>query len=324
MLANCDKSLYELMGRTPAIEAVIKSVNQVAATDFTVLIQGETGTGKELIANAIHEQSRRHDKPFIPVDCGAIPETLIESELFGHEKGAFTGAQCKKDGCFVIANHGTLFLDEISNLSLTAQGKLLRVLEERKIHPVGCGRNIDVDVRVIAASNLNLHKEAAENRFRLDLYHRLNEFSISLPSLRDRKGDILFLARRFIEEISIELNRRDGPRLSDKAVECLMNYQWTGNVRELRNIIRRALLIADGPLIGPECLCIETTYFLVKDCSEDVDLALKDISQKAAYAAEKLAIQKALQTSGGNKSKAAQLLKIGYKTLYNKIKAYGL
>lgn len=320
MLSDEGKSLFDLMGNGKEIQAVVRKIDKVADTDFTVLIEGETGAGKELIANAIHKQSKRRDKPLVVVDCGAIPENLIESELFGHEKGAFTGANYRHDGYFSLANHGTLFLDEISNLSISAQRKLLRVLEERKIHPVGGEKSVAVDVRVIAASNLDLNKEAAEGRFKPDLYHRLKEFCIFLTPLRERREDILFLAQRFIKETAAEL-KKCAPRLSDEAEECILSYEWPGNVRELRNTIRRAALLA-GSIITLEHLDIKLACCPKKSTDIDAKLAFKDASHKAAADAEKLMIQEALKASNGNKSKAARFLNIDYKTLYNKMKIY--
>ncbi|MBI5875339.1 MAG: sigma-54-dependent Fis family transcriptional regulator [Deltaproteobacteria bacterium] len=322
MMVDKGKSLCDLMGKGSEIQTIIQKINQVADTDFTVLIEGETGTGKELIANAIHKQSKRHDKRLVVVDCGAIPDNLIETELFGHEKGAFTGAHHRHEGYFFLANHGTLFLDEISNLSLSAQRKLLRILEERKIHPVGSEKSVDIDVRVIAASNLDLDKEAAGGRFRLDLYHRLKEFCISLPPLRERRDDILFITQRFIKETGAEL-KKDAPKLSDEAAECILSYEWPGNVRELRNTVRRATLMA-GAIITLEHLDVKSVCCRVKKHDIGADLAFKDASHKAAADTEKRMIQEALKASDGNKSKAARFLNIDYKTLLNKIKSYGI
>jgi two-component system nitrogen regulation response regulator GlnG len=322
-LRSADKPLSELMGRSVTIERVAQKVKLVAKTDFTVLLEGETGTGKELIANAIYKQSKRCDYPFVVVDCGAIPETLIESELFGHEEGAFTGAHRKHDGYFFFASHGTIFLDEISNLSLTAQNKLLRVLEERKIYRVGSERPVDVDARVVAASNHNLNKEVEAGKFKLDLYHRLKEFYISLPPLRERREDIIFLAERFIKETSAEL-KKNAPKLSGDAAECIFHYHWPGNVRELRNTIRAGVLVAEDT-IKPEHLNIESNIYNREEGGiGSADLTLREASRKATAEAEMKMIQEALKASNGNKSKAAKLLKIDYKTLYNKMKSYGI
>ncbi|MDP2682375.1 MAG: sigma-54 dependent transcriptional regulator [Deltaproteobacteria bacterium] len=319
-----ERSLSELMGKSNSIRDVIQRVNKVAKTDYTVIIEGETGTGKELIASAIYKQSKRHNGPFIIVDCGAIPETLIESEIFGHEKGAFTGAHQKKNGYFSLANHGTIFFDEISNLPLTSQCKFLRAIEERRIHAVGSESTIPVDVRIIAASNLPLDREVTAGRFRNDLYHRLNEFCITLPSLRERKEDIIFLAERFVRETSGELKKAT-LKFSDEAMEHLVNHPWPGNVREIRNTIRRAALLADN-VIRPEDLSLKTRACNVEDIDTadagGAALTFKEVSHKATAEAERAVIQDALNTTKGNKSKAAKLLNIDYKTLYYKIKNY--
>lgn len=320
MAVDKGKSLCDLMGKGSEIQTVIQKINQVADTDFTILIEGETGTGKELVANAIHKQSKRHDTPMVTVDCGAVSEMLMESLFFGHTKGAFTGAYHKHDGYFFLANQGTLFLDEISNLTLSAQRKFLRILEEKKMHPVGNKESVDIDVRFIAASNLYLDKEVADGRFRMDLYYRLKEFPIFLPPLRERKNDILFLAERFIKETVVELNK-DAPRLSSEAAECILSYQWPGNVRELRNTVRRAALMADT-VITLEHLDTPSVCCRVKSDDIGADLSFKEISHKTAAEIEKRMIQETLKVSRGNKSKAARLLNIDYKTLYNKMKSY--
>lgn len=324
MLIDEGETLFELMGRSCKVESVVQKVNQVAKTDYTVLIEGETGTGKELVATAIYKQSNRHDKPFVVVDCGAIPETLVESELFGHEKGAFTGAHCDKEGYFVLANNGTLFLDEISNLSLSSQGKFLRALEERKIHPVGSENHFDTDARIIAASNLPLDREITVGRFRSDLYHRLNEFCIIVPPLRERKEDIIFLAERFVRNACGELKKAI-LKFSDEAMEHLVNYPWPGNVREIRNTIKKAALLADN-IIRPEHLSLKTMVCSMEDALPfDAGRAartLKDVSHKATAEAEKTMIQDTLKITNGNKSKAAKLLNIDYKTICYKIKNY--
>ncbi|MBF8288830.1 MAG: Sigma-54-dependent Fis family transcriptional regulator [Candidatus Rokubacteria bacterium] len=232
-------SLADRMGGSRGIEAVIRQVAQVARSNFTVLIQGETGTGKELVARAIHNQSPRRDKPFVAVDCGAIPETLVESELFGYEKGAFTGAVRHKDGRFQAAGSGTVFLDEVGNLPLPTQAKLLRAIEERQVTPLGATRQVPVDARIIAASNVDLEDASRAGRFRPDLYYRLNEFGISLPPLRSRRDDIAHLASRFLDEVSMEL-RRPVRGITGDAMELLRHHGWPGNVRELKNVIRKA------------------------------------------------------------------------------------
>jgi DNA-binding NtrC family response regulator len=225
-----DSSLAERMGGS-------------AESSFTVLVQGETGTGKELVARAIHQQSPRRPAPFVAVDCGAIPETLVESELFGHERGAFTGAQAKRAGHFQLARGGTLFLDEIGNIPVATQAKLLRALEQREVLPLGSTRPVAVEARIIAATNSSLEDGVKASRFRADLYYRISEFTIALPPLRARREDIAHLAQRFLDEVSMEL-RRSVRRVADEAMDVLLRHDWPGNVRELRNVIRKAALLA--------------------------------------------------------------------------------
>jgi transcriptional regulator with PAS, ATPase and Fis domain len=320
-------SLTELMGTSSQIQKVIEVVESVARYPFAVLIEGETGTGKELIARAIHRLSGRREREFMAVDCGAIPETLIESQLFGYEKGAFTGAHQRKEGSFQVAHGGSLFLDEIANLPLTMQSKLLRTLQERQVHPLGAKYALPVNVRIIAASNVSLEREMRAGRFRHDLYYRLSEFVVTLPPLRERVEDIPYLANCFLAEASHEL-RRPVPRLSEEATQLLLHYPWPGNVRELRNVMRRAtLLTCDG--IWPEHLLALSTEtcsappFSDPD-SEQVGCSLKGIAAAAAAEAEQRAIRQALQASKGNKSEAARHLQTDYKTLYLKLKQYGI
>src|SRR5881396_3260102 len=244
-----ESPLRFLMGPSGQMEKIVQQIKQVADSPLTVLVEGETGTGKELVARAIHQLSPRRDKPFVAVDCGAIPDTLIESELFGYEKGAFTGAHQRKEGQFQLADGGTLFLDEIVNLPLPTQAKLLRALQERQVQPLGSKRPVRVDVRIVAASNVSLEREVRAGRFRQDVYYRLNEFVIALPPLRER-DDILNLANDFLAEASTELDRPCG-KITAAAAEVLLRYHWPGNVRELRNVIRRASLLASG-VIEPE------------------------------------------------------------------------
>ena len=308
------------------MEKVVRQIRQVADSPFTVLVQGETGTGKELVARAIHQLSGRRQKPFVAVDCGAIPDTLIESELFGYEKGAFTGAQQRKAGQFQLAEGGTLFLDEIVNLPLATQAKLLRALQERQVHPLGGTQSVSVDVRIIAAANLSLEQEVRMGRFRPDVYYRLNEFSISLPPLRER-DNILQLANRFVAAASAELGR-PCRTISEEAGQILLRYHWPGNVRELRNVIRRGCLLASD-VIAPEHLTILPIGMPPVAGAIDVEPGLKRSSLKqlagaASADAEAQAIRLALQATAGNKSKAARLLQVDYKTLHVKMKLYGL
>jgi len=338
--------LYEQMGNSAEIAKVNESVGCVAPTNFTVVLYGETGSGKELIAQSIHNRSPRCDKPFVVVDCGSIPETLIESELFGFEKGAFTGADQKKGGQFEIASGGTLFLDEIGNLPKSMQGKLLRVLQERRIRRLGSNKEIDVDVRVVVAGNERLEYLVESGHFRMDLYQRLNEFCIEIPPLRQRKDDIVFLCKRFLDITNKELNK-NVRGITKEALEILLTYNWPGNVRELKNVIRRAVLLADN-IIEPKHLLIKTqeqkqqaspaseqiasaanreadhTVSLDLDINNGKDFSLRDMVAKCVEHTEKKLITTVLKRTGGNKSQAAKILKIDYKTMHYKVKNYGI
>jgi len=320
-------ALRWLMGRGQQIQHVIQQIRRVADSNFTILVQGETGTGKELVARSIHQLSARHDKPFVALDCGAIPETLIESELFGYEKGAFTGADRRKEGHFQLAEGGTLFLDEIVNLPLSTQAKLLRAVEERHVQVLGATRAVPVDVRIIAAANVPLDGEIRAGRFRQDLYYRLNEFVILVPSLRERREDIVYLAKRFLAEASMEL-QRPTREISEEAVEVLLRYQWPGNVRELRNVIRRAVLLSSD-LVEPAhlvALLVNSSERHPPEASADsaAQPPLKDIARMAAAAAERRAIRQALRATRGNKSEAARILGTDYKTLHLRMRRYGI
>ena len=338
--------LYEQMGNSAEIVKVNESVKCVAPTNFTVVIYGETGSGKELIAQSIHNRSPRCDKPFVVVDCGSIPETLIESELFGFEKGAFTGADQKKFGQFEIASGGTLFLDEIGNLPKSMQGKLLRVLQERRIRRLGSNKEIDVDVRVVVAGNERLEYLIESGHFRMDLYQRLNEFCIEIPPLRRRKDDIVFLCKRFLDITNKELNK-NVRGITKEALETLLTYNWPGNVRELKNVIRRAVLLA-SEVIEPKHLLIKIqeqkqqtslatgqiastanrdadhTVSLDLDINNGKDFSLRDMVARCVEHAEKKLITEVLKRTGGNKSQAARILKIDYKTMHYKVKNYGI
>jgi DNA-binding NtrC family response regulator len=320
-------SLADRMGGSRGIEAVIQQVSQVARSSFTVLIQGETGTGKELVARAIHHQSPRRDKPFVAVDCGAIPETLVESELFGYERGAFTGAVRRKDGRFQAAGGGTVFLDEVGNLPLPTQAKLLRAIEERQVTPLGATRPVPVDARIIAASNVDLEDASRAGRFRPDLYYRLNEFGVTLPPLRSRREDIAHLARRFLDEVSMEL-RRPVHGITDDAMELLRLHDWPGNVRELKNVIRKAALLATD-LITPEFLPPLGApgggrQRAVVAPTVSGELSLREVTEVATADAERRAIRQALEAATGNKTQAARLLRTDYSTLHGKMKRYGI
>ncbi|HJV54645.1 MAG TPA: sigma-54 dependent transcriptional regulator [Methylomirabilota bacterium] len=319
-------TLAERMGGSPAIALVIQQVAQVAESNFTVLVQGETGTGKELVARAIHQQSPRRQSPFVAVDCGAIPETLVESELFGHERGAFTGAQARREGHFQLAKGGTLFLDEIGNVPLATQAKLLRALEQREVHPLGGARAVTVDARIIAATNSELEESVKAGRFRADLYYRLSEFTIALPPLRSRREDIMHLSQRFLDEVSMEL-RRPVRRISDEAMQVLLHHDWPGNVRELRNVVRKAALLATD-VVTPEHIpaLSASAPAHARAGAEPVgeDLSLREVAELAAVQAEREIIRHALESTKGNKSQAARLLRTDYTTLHAKMKRYGI
>src|SRR5437867_1815574 len=324
-----ESPLSLLQGASGPMEQIVQQIKQVADSPPTVLVQGETGTGKELVARAIHQLSGRRDKPFVAVDCGAIPDTLIESELFGYEKGAFTGAHERKEGQFQLAGGGTLFLDEIVNLPLPTQAKLLRALQQRQVQPLGSKRAVPVAVRITAASNVPLDQEVRLGRFRADVYYRLNEFVITLPPLRER-DNILPLANRFLTEASTELDR-PCRSISEAAARVLVRYQWPGNVRELRNVIRRASLLATD-VVEPEHLSVLPVDTACGPLSGDAGpvgpspagSSLKELAEAATVAAEGRAIRMALQATRGNKSEAARLLRVDYKTLHLKMKQYGI
>ena len=319
-------SLGALVGSSPEIQSVIQRVRQVADSAFTVLIQGETGTGKELVARAIHHESRRRQRPFIAIDCGAIPETLIESELFGYEKGAFTGAERRREGHFSLAEGGTLFLDEVANLPAATQAKLLRVLQERTVWRVGARAPTPIDVRIVAACNVSLEAASRSGGFREDLYYRLSEFPITVPPLRARRGDTLPLATHFLEQASLELSRPVRGFEPD-AASALVSYHWPGNVRELRNVVRRAVLVSDGAVSAAH-LGLPGTAAVAPSAEEPSGAAdfgsLKAAREHGAAEAERRAIRAALITARGNKSEAARLLKTDFKTLHVKMKHLGI
>lgn len=314
--------LAQIMGMSEEIRQVQANAEKVAATNLSVLIQGESGTGKEVIARAIHEMSPRKNKPFVAVDCGAIPSTLIESELFGYERGAFTGADRRKDGLFETAHDGTLFLDEIANIPIEIQGKLLRALQERKIMRIGGTTPIEINIRVLCATNMPLEDAIKSGKFRLDLFYRLNEFTVYLPALRNRREDIIFLTNRFIREANAELDKKVG-HIHKRALEQLIHYQWPGNVRELKNVIRRAVLMADAEINEEHLIFDSQSVFktgLTSAAPASGLQTLKDIRKEA----EKEAIRRALELCEGNKSEVSRLLDVDYKTLLGKIKEFGL
>ena len=280
---------------------------------MSVLILGASGTGKEYVAHRIHELSSRADKPFFAIDCGAIPRDVAASEFFGHVKGAFTGAEQDKKGAFEVANGGTLFLDEMGNLSYDVQVQLLRALQERKIRPVGGTKEIDIDIRLVCATNENLAQRVAEGQFREDLFHRINEFTIYMPELKDRGTDLFLFANLFVKHANKELGRHV-LGFDDKASEMIASYSWPGNLRELNNVMKRATLLTKGYYIGRTELQQSMSH--LQQPTET--LTLRDEQTELQR------IEAALKTANGNKSKAAQLLGVDRKTLYNKIKKYNL
>jgi two-component system nitrogen regulation response regulator GlnG len=320
--------LQEAMGPSDVVERVLLEVNRVAESDFTVVIIGETGSGKELVARTIHEASSRSGAPFVAVDCGAIPETLLESELFGHEKGAFTGAETQKAGKFELAQGGTLFLDEISNMPLGSQAKLLRVLQEKKVYRVGGTKPIEVNVRLLVASNQDLQALMDEGSFRKDLFYRLNEFSVTVPPLRDRKEDIPYLAKRFLDLANAEL-RKEVKGFSESALDMLLDYPWPGNVRQLRSTIRRATLLADDEItkkhLDLKSAPMPGLTLMPKNQSTPWQgLSLQKIVQASVDQVEREVLTQVLSHTGGNKAKAARLLQIDYKTIHLKLKKLGI
>ena len=307
-----------LKGDSEKFKEVMRMATLVAPTDMSVLIQGETGVGKEYIARAIHDQSKRKDKPFVAVDCGAIPKDIANSELFGHVKGAFTSAINNKEGFFEMAEGGTLFMDEIGNLSYEIQVKLLRALQEKVISKVGDNKIIKVDVRIIAATNEDLQTNIATASFREDLYHRVNEFQIFLPALRDRKEDIICFSNYFLSKANKELGRNI-KGFDEEVTEIFLRYPWHGNLRELKNVIKRSVLLSVTETINASVLPPEIKRIPNEMFSKD-SAGLRGASLEA----EKEAVIQALEDAQYNKSKAAELLNVDRKTLYNKIKQFNL
>ncbi len=300
----------EIIGESEAIGGVKKLIGDVAQSDAPVLIRGESGTGKELVARAIHKTSPRASGPFIAINCAAIPASLVESELFGYEKGAFTGATGRKLGHFQMADGGTLFLDEIGDLPLTLQSKLLRVLEDHKVTPLGAEKPTEVDLRLLSATNQPLEEEIRSGGFREDLYYRINVFPIELPPLRDRPEDIRDIARHFIGKAG-----RDPADLSEPAVRKLLSYLWPGNIRELRNVVERALIVrANGIITADDILLLNATG--PKDDQQPEGLNLEEM--------EKRLVSKALKITTGNKSEAARLLGITRRAVYGRLERYGM
>ncbi|MBR9980622.1 MAG: sigma-54-dependent Fis family transcriptional regulator [Desulfatitalea sp.] len=310
-----------IIGRSREMQKLLETIALVAPTEATVLIQGESGTGKELIANAIHQNSPRRDHPLIKVNCAALPETLLESELFGHEKGAFTGATAPRRGRFQLAHQGTLFLDEIGEMPLSLQPKILRVLQERIFEPVGSAKSIQVDTRIVTATNTDLLAAIKDNRFREDLFYRINVVSITAPPLRERSEDIPLLADQFLKHYAAK-NHRPVKGFTPKAIEMLMHHPWPGNVRELENVVERAVIMARGPSLT------------VKELPDGFRGAAVSPGQTAAVApkgsgrslkeVEKEMILRTLAETEGNRTRCAQILGISRRTLQLKLKAYGV
>jgi DNA-binding NtrC family response regulator len=313
--------LSDIIGQNNKMVEISNLIQKVAKSDATVLLQGESGTGKELFARAIHSLSLRKDRPYIAINCAAIPHELLENELFGSEKGAFTGAHMRKMGKFEIANSGTVFLDEIGDMGIALQAKLLRVLQQKNFERLGGTKPIEVDVRVIAATNMDLNEQIKAKRFREDLYYRLSVFPITIPPLRERRDDVRRLAEYFTEKYCREM-KKVTKSLSKDGINLLEKYHWPGNVRELENTIERAVILAEGKKITPDHLAIRLQR------TDEIQLregaGLKEIGAHAQMQAEKATIVRVLKQVRGNKRKCAQILSIDYTTLFDKIKKYNI
>ena len=317
-----------IVGKSHAMQKVLRLAEKVSLSDAAVLLLGESGTGKELFARAIHFRSRRAGQALVAVNCAAIPHELIEAELFGAEKGAFTGATKRRVGRFELAAGGTLFLDEIGDLHPDLQSKLLRVLEERVMERVGSSRSVPVDVRLITATNRSLEKEMAAGRFREDLYYRLNVFPIQLPPLRERKEDLPTLARYFLRRFEVEMGR-ETMKIAPEAMQVLQDYEWPGNVRELRNVLERAVILAEGDTISTELIIPQSHprgYDALcggapgEPAGSDLHTAVRSVTRRV----ETEMIRQVLEECGGNKSEAARRMSISYRSLWSKVKEYGL
>lgn len=318
-----------VVGQSSVSRELLRQIELVAPTNYSVILMGESGTGKESVAKSIHQLSKRRDQPFIAMDCGSLTKELAGSEFFGHEKGSFTGALYTKIGHFEMANGGTLFLDEVGNLSYDIQAALLRTVQERRVKRIGSTKEIELDVRLIVATNENLQDAINKGRFREDLFHRFNEFGIQLPPLRHRGKDILLFADFFLKQANTELNRHvEG--FSPEVINCFLTYNWPGNVRELKNVVRRAALMSEGNLIQVKALPLEiSTFERVAAIEHAVGQTMQVKENKrdlknAALEAEYDAILKVLKEVNFNKTKAAKILNIDRKTLYNKMKAINL
>jgi DNA-binding NtrC family response regulator len=315
-----------IIGEDPQLRQVSQQLHRAAATDATVLLEGESGTGKELFARALHALSPRADWPFVAINCAAIPDTLLETELFGYEKGAFTGAGARKPGRFELAHRGTLFLDEIGDLPLALQAKILRALEEKRFERVGGTQSLHVDVRVVAATNRNLKQRVAERQFREDLYFRLSVFPIQIPPLRERSEDVVTLARHFVDRFCRDMKKTVS--LSPAAIDELRAYAWPGNGRELQNCIERAVILCDGDANHPRHLNLSFRQPVAPTATspwDQIDLTgtLADALRRTTVEVERRKIEQAVRDAAGNKMRAAELLQISYKTLLQKLKDHG-
>ena len=308
-----------IIGRSRAMKELLETVAMVAPSEATVLIMGESGTGKELIANAIHQNSPRSSHPFIKVNCAALPETLLESELFGHEKGAFTGAVSRRQGRFHLAHKGSILLDEIAEMSMATQSKILRVLQEREFEPIGSSETVKVDTRIITATNKNLQEEVRANRFREDLYYRINVVNLTVPSLRDRREDIPLLVDFFLKRYA-KKNHRNLKGFTPKAMDLLMRYDWPGNIRELENVVERSVIMMRGDFITPD----EFPDVLKSLDPEYEQISAEMLSGKSLKEMEKAMIMRTLQETDGNRTRAAEILGISRRTLQLKLKEYGV
>jgi DNA-binding NtrC family response regulator len=314
-----------IIGESDVMKRAVGETQRVAQTEATVLLLGESGTGKELFARAVHHLSNRRDKPFVAINCAAIPETLIENELFGHERGAFTGASDRRQGKFELASGGTVFLDEIGELPLSVQGKLLRAIEEKLVDRIGGRAQVPVDVRVVAATNKDLKSAVDQGEFRGDLFFRLAVFPLEIPALRDRGDDVVLLANHFASQLGHELRGREA-ELSTEAIAHIRGRAWPGNVRELENAIERACILSDSLILEPRDLGLVSAAIDEDKSLNDFDLSgtLSEVAHRALTVVERKKISAALATNSGNKSRTAEDLGISYKTLLNKIKEYGL
>lgn len=311
-----------IIGDSPALRQVMAAIDRAAATDTTVLLEGESGTGKELCARALHDRSPRAHGPFIAINCAAIPDTLLEAELFGYERGAFTGANQRKLGRFELAQRGTIFLDEIGEMSMAVQAKMLRAIESRKIERLGGGASIQLDVRIVAATNRGLRQAVTARQFREDLYFRLSVFPVEVPALRNRREDIPKLAHHFVERVSRDVGKKI--TLSPDAVTELMAHDWPGNIRELQNALERAVILADGDTLLPQHLSLSSAPKAgsTMDPWERIDLggSLADATARTVAAMERRKIQQALHDAGGDRGRAADLLQVNFKTLEAKLR----